>query len=288
LRVSISPASDPQVAINPAQKEPIMSEKGIFDITGKVALVTGASRGLGRAFAEVLAEYGADVACVGRDKVKLAETITILSQYGHKAIPIIADVSDPDQVQRMAEEAVAQLGKIDILINNAGIAGALSRIHEMPIEEWDRVINGNLRSQFLCMKAVLPSMLRNKGGSIVNIASNAGVRAEGSFVPPQYGVSKAGIINLTQYAAIQYVKDNIRVNAIAPGMHASNLGHPDDPEIAKKMDETVRDFCATNVPMGRLAAASELKGLTILLASDASSYITGQVFIQDGGQTAKF
>jgi NAD(P)-dependent dehydrogenase (short-subunit alcohol dehydrogenase family) len=265
-----------------------MSDKGIFDISGKVAVVTGASRGLGRAFAEVLAEYGADVACVGRDKAKLDETIAILSQYGHKTLPIIADVSDPGQVERMVKETASQFGKIDILINNAGIAGALNRIHEMPIEDWDRVINANLRSQFLCMRAVLPYMLKNGGGAIVNIASNAGVRAEGSFVPPQYGVSKAGIINLTEYAAIQYVKDNIRVNAIAPGMHASNLGHPDDPELAKKLDESVKEFCATSVPMGRLADAAELKGLIILLASNASSYITGQVFIQDGGQTAKF
>ena len=262
-----------------------MSEKGIFDVSGKVAIVTGASRGLGRAFAEVLAEYGADVACVGRDQEKLAETLDLLSKYGHRVISIIADVSKPAEVQRMTEETVRQLGKIDILINNAGIAGVNNKIHEMPLEDWDEVIGTNLRSQFLCMKAVLPFMLKNKGGSIVNIASNAGVRAEGSFVPAPYGVSKAGIISLTQYAALQYVHDNIRVNAIAPGMHASNLGHPKDPELAKQLDESVKAFCAANVPMGRLAAAAELKGLTILLASNASSYITGQVFVQDGGQT---
>jgi NAD(P)-dependent dehydrogenase (short-subunit alcohol dehydrogenase family) len=264
-----------------------MSERGIFDVTGKVALVTGASRGLGRAFAEVLAEYGADVSCVGRDEAKLSETVELLGKYKGKAIGVTADVAKPDEVQRMAEETARQLGRIDILVNNAGIAGVNKRIHEMPLEDWDEVIETNLRSQFLCMKAVLPFMLKNKGGSIINISSNAGVRAEGSFVPAQYGVSKAGIISLTQYAALQYVRDNIRVNAIAPGMHGSNLGHPKDPELSRQLDEAVQAFCAANVPMGRLASASELKGLIILLASDASSYITGQVFIQDGGQTVK-
>jgi NAD(P)-dependent dehydrogenase (short-subunit alcohol dehydrogenase family) len=264
-----------------------MPDKGIFDISGKTAIVTGASRGLGRAFAEVLAEYGADVVCVGRDRVKLAETVEGLSKYGHKATIITADVSDPADVQRMTEETVAQFGKIDILINNAGIAGVYGKIHEMAIEDWDMVINSNLRSQFLCMKAVLPYMVKNKSGSIINISSNAGLRAEGSFVPPPYGVSKAGIISLTQYAALQYVKDNIRINAIAPGMHKSELGHPKDPEIAQKIAKGAEDFCAVNVPMGRQAEAAELKGLIILLASNASSFLTGQVIVQDGGQSTR-
>jgi NAD(P)-dependent dehydrogenase (short-subunit alcohol dehydrogenase family) len=264
-----------------------MQDKGIFDISGKTAIVTGASRGLGRAFAEVLAEYGADVACVGRDREKLAETVEGLTKYGHKTIIITADVSDPADVRRMTEETVTQFGKIDILVNNAGIAGVYNKIHEMAIEDWDKVINSNLRSQFLCMKAVLPYMVKNKSGSIINISSNAGLRAEGSFVPPPYGVSKAGIISLTQYAALQYVKDNIRINAIAPGMHKSELGQPKDAEIARQIAKGAEDFCAVNTPMGRQAEAAELKGLIILLASNASSFITGQVIVQDGGQSTR-
>jgi NAD(P)-dependent dehydrogenase (short-subunit alcohol dehydrogenase family) len=265
-----------------------MAEKGIFDISGKAAVVTGASRGLGRAFAEVLAEYGADVCCVGRDEGMLAETVGLVAAYGHKASSLVADLSAPAEVQRMTDEAVKRFGKIDILINNAGIAGINNRIHEMPLEDWDEVMNSNLRSQFTCMKAVLPVMLRNKGGSIVNIASIAGIRAEAGLVPPSYGVSKAGIISLTQYAALQYVGDNIRINAIAPGMHRSNLGHPADPEQSRQLDKAVDDYCALSVPMARVGQPSELKGLVILLASNASSFITGQVFVQDGGQTAKF
>ncbi|MBN2039302.1 MAG: SDR family oxidoreductase [Spirochaetes bacterium] len=261
-----------------------MPEKDLFDITGKAAIVTGASRGLGRAFAEVLAEYGADVACIGRDQSKLKETIDIISSYGHKAVSIAADVSDADDVKRMVDQAVKEFDKIDILINNAGIAGVNYKIHEMPIKSWDDVMNANLKSQFLCMKEVIPYMLKNKGGSIVNISSNAGLRGDGNMIPPTYGVSKAGIISLTEYAAMQYVRDNIRVNAIAPGMHKSNLGHPDDSEQSKQLDKAIEEFCSANVPMGRQADASELKGLIILLASNASSFITGQVFVQDGGQ----
>jgi NAD(P)-dependent dehydrogenase (short-subunit alcohol dehydrogenase family) len=261
-----------------------MNKRDIFNITGKAAIVTGASRGLGRAFAEILAEYGADVACVGRDKAMLKETVDTISSYGHKAVSIAADVSDENEIKRMVNEAAKQLGKINILINNAGIAGVHYRIHEMPVKSWDEVMNANLRSQFLCMREVLPFMLKNKGGSIVNISSNAGLRGDGKMIPPSYGVSKAGIISLTEYAALQYVHDNIRVNAIAPGMHRSNLGHPKDPEQSKQLDAAIEEFCAANVPMGRKAEASELNGLIILLASNASSFITGQVFVQDGGQ----
>jgi NAD(P)-dependent dehydrogenase (short-subunit alcohol dehydrogenase family) len=265
-----------------------VSDKGIFDVSGKVALVTGASRGLGRAIAEVLAQYGADVCCVGRDRAMLKETIGLIAAYGRRTAVVVSDVSVPEEVQRMAAETVRQLGKIDILVNNAGIAGTSNRIHEMPIEDWDEVMNTNLRSQFLCMRAVLPYMLENRGGSIVNISSNAGIRAKGDFIPPQYGVSKAGIISLTQYAALQYVRDNIRVNAIAPGFHASNLGQPKDPEVAEQMKKAIAEFCLANVPMARQAAASELQGLVILLASNASSFITGQVFVQDGGDITKY
>jgi 3-oxoacyl-[acyl-carrier protein] reductase len=265
-----------------------MSQEEVFDITGRAAIVTGASRGLGRVFAEVLAEYGADVACVGRDKMMLDETVGIVATYGHKAFPIIADVTRPEEVQRMVEEAASELGKIDILVNNAGVAGKFQKLHEMPIEDWDYVIDTNLRSQFLCLRAVVPFMLRNGGGSIINISSNAGIRAEGTFMNPSYGVSKAGIISLTQYAALQYVRDNIRVNAIAPGMHVTSLGQPSDPEGSKIVARIIDDYAVANVPMGRQAAPSELKGLTILLASNASSFITGQVFVPDGGQITKF
>ena len=167
-----------------------MAAKNIFDLTGKVALITGASRGLGRAFAEAMAEFGADVACVGRDEAKLAETVKIISKFKHRAIAIKADVTDESQIQAMVAEAVKKLGKIDIFFNNAGIARMPVPIHETPTEDWDAVINTNLRGAFLALKHVLGSMVKNKSGSIINISSIAGLRAEVPEVgPAAYGAA---------------------------------------------------------------------------------------------------
>jgi len=266
-----------------------MADKGIFDLSGKVALITGASRGLGRAFAEAMAEYGADVACAGRDGAKLAETVQLIGKYKHRNIAIKADVTRESEIKTMVEEAILKLGKIDIFFNNAGITTPPVRIHEMPTEDWDSVINTNLRGMFLALKYVIPAMMKNKGGSIINISSIAGLRAEVPEVAPaSYGAAKAGIINLTQVAAMEYVRDGIRVNCIAPGMHKSELGrNRTGPAIVEGMGLVIEEYCAEEIPMGRMAEASELKGLAVLLASDASSYITGQVFIEDGGQSAR-
>jgi len=269
-----------------------MVHNDIFDLTGKVALITGASSGLGRAFAEAMAEFGADVAITGRDRAKLAETEKICSAYGKRVVALQVDVTIEEQVRRMVEETVRQLGKIDIFFNNAGTIAPLRRIHEITTEEWDLVIDTNLKGVFWGMKYVIPVMIKNKGGSIINISSIAGLRAEVPEVAPaSYGASKAAIINLTQVAAMEYVKDGIRVNCIAPGMHKSDLGMPRntpvDPELKKRMEKMIAEYCAAEIPMGRQAEASEIKGLAVLLASNASSYITGQVFIQDGGQSAR-
>ncbi len=267
-----------------------MTDKSIFDLSGKVALITGASRGLGRAFAEAMAQFGADVACVGRDEAKLAETVKIINKYKHRAIVIKADVTQENEVKNMVAEAVKKLGKIDIFFNNAGIARPPTRIHETPTEDWLAVINTNLNGVFLALKHVLAHMVKNKKGSIINISSIAGLRAEVPEVgPAAYGAAKAGVILLTNIAAMEYAKDGIRVNCIAPGMHKSELGHNNpgpkpDPAFMEKM---IGEYCAAEIPMGRMAEASELTGLAVLLASDASSYITGQVFVEDGGQSAR-
>jgi NAD(P)-dependent dehydrogenase (short-subunit alcohol dehydrogenase family) len=269
-----------------------MTVNGIFDLSGKVALITGASRGLGRAFAEGMAEYGADVACVGRDQAKLADTLKALAQYSHRTLAITADVTKEDDIRRMVDETVRKFGKIDIFINNAGVTSPAKKIHEIATEDWDRIINTNLRGQFLGLKYVVPVMIKQKSGSIINISSIAGLRAEVPEVAPApYGASKAAIMNLTQVAAMEYAQDGIRVNCIAPGMHSTELGSPKnvviDAEMAKKIKQRTDSYCSAEVPMGRIADPGELKGLAILLASGASSYITGQIFVQDGGQSAR-
>jgi len=265
-----------------ARKERVMTEKNMFDLSGKVALVTAGGRGLGREFCQAMAEFGADVACDDIRMEAAQETVELIKRFGHRAIAIEADVSQPDQVERMANQTVAELGAIDILFNNAGIANPPLRLHELAIEDWDRVMAIDLRSMFLCMRAVLPVMLKQKRGVIINTASVAGLMAGGeTWSLPNcapYGVAKAGVIALTRHSAVAYAKDGIRINAIAPGAHRTlPLGFP--PEEMEKLDKKLSGF----IPMGRLGKPSEIKGLAVYLASDASSYVTGQTFVEDGG-----
>ena len=266
-----------------------MADKGIFDLRGKVALVTGASRGIGRALATVLAEYGADVACAGRDMKACEITIAQVRAHGRKALAVKADMTSEEDIKKMVENTVKEFGKIDILINNAGTAAGFGKIHEINTGEWDFNISVNLRGPFLCMKYTIPYMLENKGGSIINISSVASIRAEVPEIgTASYGASKAGINNLTQVAAMHYAKDNIRINAIAPGMHKSEIGRAGKTEEENRaLDKWLDEYCAEWIPMGRLAEAEELSGLVLLLASNASSYITGQIICQDGGKTAR-
>jgi len=265
-----------------------MDRKNIFDLSGRVALITGGGSGLGRAFCEAMSKYGADVACVGRIESKLKETVELIKRYRHKSIAVKADVSRPDEVENMINKVVARFGTIDILFNNAGITSQPTRVGETPIEDWDRVIATNLRGVFLCMRAVLPLMVKQKRGSIINISSiGAFGGAEPEVAPAAYGASKAGVIALTKFAAVEYAKDGIRINCIAPGMHRTGLGTKSRPELAKEREEFLKKLVSMNIPMGRIAEANELEGLAVFLASDASSFVTGSVFVQDGGQSAK-
>jgi len=265
-----------------------MKDNSIFDLSGRVALVTGGGSGLGRAFCKSMAKYGADVACVGRTERKLEETAGLISRYGQKTITIKADVSKPDDVESMVNDTVSKLGTIDILFNNAGVGGVVNRVGETPVEDWDEVISVNLRGVFLCMRAVLPLMVKQKRGSIINISSiGAFGGAEPEVAPAAYGASKAGVIALTKFAAVEYARDGIRINSIAPGMHRTALGIEANPERAKRREQFIEKMVSMNIPMGREAEPDELEGLAVFLASDASGYVTGQVFVQDGGQLAK-
>ncbi len=270
-----------------------MKEQGIFDLTGKVALITGGSRGIGRAYAEAVAAFGANVAIAARDQGKIDETLGILAKYKVKTLGISADMTREEDIKRMVDETIKKLGRIDILFNNAGIARPQRPIHEEVIADFDIVISTNLRAPFLVLKYVLPVMIKQNKGAIINTSSTAGIRAEiPEIAPIAYCAAKAGINIMTQVAAIEYAKYNIRVNCIAPGIHRSELGHdnrpntpPDQRQIAamqERMKKTTDD-----IPMNRGAEADELAGLAVLLASDASSYITGQIIAQDGGRSAK-
>ena len=259
-----------------------MSEKDIFDLSGRGALITAGGRGLGREFCEAMAEFGADVACSDIDMGRAQETVERIKKFGHRAIAIEADVSKPDQVERMVKQTVDELGTIDILFNNAGIPNPPVRIHQLAIEDWDRVMNVSLRGMFLVMRAVLPVMLKKKRGSIINTASVAGLMAgcEEYSLPnaAPYGVAKHGVIGLTRHASVAYAREGIRINAIAPGAH---LTWP--LSIPREEMEKIQNKIARFIPMGRLGNPSEIKGMAVYLASDASSYVTGSTFVQDGG-----
>jgi len=264
-----------------------MSETNLFDLTGKVALVTGAGSGLGRVFCEAMAERGSNVVCSDKSEAWAQETGSMIAKYRVKTVVIKADVSKQDEVKALFRKVDQEFGKLDVLFNNAGIATKGVRLHEMSLEDWNKVIGVNLTGTFLCMQEAIKLMLRQKSGSIINITSILGlVAATPDILAIQhYIASKHGIIGLTKTAAVQYGPDNIRVNAIAPGFYAgTKLGDVEERTEAEAQAWAEKVIALT--PMKRFAEPKELKGLAVLLASDASSFITGATYVTDGGWCA--
>src|SRR4030042_5411333 len=196
-----------------------MAEKGIFDLSGKVALITAAGHGLGREYCIALAEFGADVVWSDIDAPLAKETIEIIKQYGHRRLAIQADVSKQNEVDQMVKRTVDEFGRIDILFCNAGIMNPLVPLHELAVEDWDRVVKVNLTSMFLCMRAVLPLMLKQGKGSIISTSSVAGIKAGNAPLSYCYGATKAGMIGFMRHAAVTYARNSIPNKPIAPGLH---------------------------------------------------------------------
>lgn len=249
----------------------------LFDLTGKTAIVTGGSRGLGKEMAEGLAEAGANVMLCARREEWLNETLAEFRGRGFNAEGKTCDVAKAEDVQAVVDETLEKFGAVDILINNAGVSWG-EMPEDMPLEKWQKVLDVNLTGCFLMAQAVAREMLKQKSGSIINIASIAGLRssANGPFYSG-YVASKAGLIGLTRELAASWGRRGIRVNAIAPGFFHSRLADA-------VIDIYERSIQENNV-IPRIGDEGELKGTAVFLASDASSYITGQTIIVDGGMS---
>jgi 2-deoxy-D-gluconate 3-dehydrogenase len=248
-----------------------------MSLNGKVGIVTGASKGLGRSMALGLAEAGADLALVSRGMPDLMKIADEVEKLGRKVLPISADVSDLKQIDEVIEKVLAEFGKIDILVNNAGTTVRLN-IEDFTEEAWDTVMDLNLKGAFFCAQAVGKVMIKQGKGKIINTASL--LSAIGGPKTVAYAAAKGGIAQITRCMAVEWSKYNININAIAPGYFRTPLTKPlqDDPERSAKI--------LSRIPMQRWGDPDDLKGIVVFLASEASDYVTGQVIFVDGGWMA--
>lgn len=246
-----------------------------FDLTGKRAVVTGGSKGLGRAIAAALAQAGADVAIVSRTPADLERAAAELRAHGQRVLAVSADVTDEVSIQRMVQQVIDQFGQIDILVNNAGV-GDTQAVVEMDAAQWDRVIGINLRGPMLCCKHVGPHMMRRRTGKVINVASVFAFRV--ARYMSAYAASKAALVQFTRTLALEWIRHNIQVNALCPGYFLTDM----NTEFFSS--ERGKQFIAA-LPIGRLGDARELEGAAVFLASDATSYMTGTTLYVDGGHS---
>jgi 2-dehydro-3-deoxy-D-gluconate 5-dehydrogenase len=246
-----------------------------FDLTAKVAIVTGGNGGIGLGMARGLADAGAAIAIIGRNAAKSDAAVAELKQSGAKAISVVADVTDKAAVVAMAKRVEREWGRIDILINNAGI-NIRKAPHALDIEEWDSVIKTNLTSAFLCSQAVYPAIRQAGGGKIINIGSMMSIF--GASFAPAYAASKGGIVQFTRSCAVAWAADNIQVNAVLPGWIDTDLTRRARQEI-----DGLHDKVLARTPAARWGAITDFAGIAVFLSSAASDFVTGTAIPIDGG-----
>jgi NAD(P)-dependent dehydrogenase (short-subunit alcohol dehydrogenase family) len=250
----------------------------LFSLAGRKALVTGASRGIGAVIAVAFARAGADVALTARTEAGLAETATEIRGLGRQAVEIPADLSNRDAAEDSVRVAIEELGRLDIVVNNAGGSSFMTPFLDMRASGWDKVLRLNLDATMWICQAAGGHMTARGTGSVINVASVAGL-AGAPFLAP-YGAAKAAVVGLTKTLAVEWGRSGVRVNALCPGWTATDLN--------RVMWDAPDGGAATiaNVPMARWGRAEEMAGPAVFLASDAASFMTGQVLVIDGGQTA--
>jgi len=253
--------------------------KDLFSLSGRIAIVTGGSRGLGKEIAIGLGEAGAKVVITARREEWLMPTYEELTGLGIECLAIRTDIAKVEDVERLVAETLQRWGRIDILVNNAGITwGAPPQ--EMPLDRWDTVLNVNAKGTLICSQEIGKEMIKQGGGNIINVASTTGLLAVDPTVMQAIGyqASKAAIIIMTKQLALEWAKYNIRVNAIAPFFFTTRM--------TKDITQRAEKEIIQHIPLGRLGQEGELKGAILFLAGEASSYITGQVINIDGGMSA--
>jgi NAD(P)-dependent dehydrogenase (short-subunit alcohol dehydrogenase family) len=247
-----------------------------FCLNDKVVLITGASRGIGKAAAIGLAEAGADIAIASRKLPDLEKTAEEIKKTGRKCLPVAAHLGRMEEVKNLVDRVMGEYGRIDVLVNNAATNPTMASALDVDDRAWDAIMNLNLKGLFFLSQAVARVMKEKGGGKIINVASTAGISPD---LLPVYSISKAGVIMATKVMAQQWAPYHIRANAIAPGLTKTGFSQPlwGNPEILK--------MATSRTPMARVAEPEEMVGAIIFLASEASSFITGQVMAVDGGST---
>jgi gluconate 5-dehydrogenase len=253
--------------------------KQLFDLSGRVSVVTGGATGLGLQMATALAEAGSNIVICSRKIENCEQAAREIEKLGVQALAVACDVTKADQVEGMKDAVMKKFGRVDVLVNNAGRAW-VAPPEDMPLERWQQVLDLNITAPFICAQVLGREMIKAKRGKIINIASIAGLvgRSPKAYNSIAYGASKGALVNFTRDLAIKWAHHNIQVNAICPGFFVT--------PINEKMFEKGRDQILREIPLGRTGGPDDLKGIAVLLASDASNFMTGAIIPVDGGAVA--